>query len=61
MPQNSSDNQESKKAEPKGLLIDVPFAEKDAAKALGARWNPDAKKWYIPEGVEKEKFAKWIK
>lgn len=56
-------NQENseKKPAPKGLLIDVPFAEKDAAKALGARWNPEAKKWFVPEGVDQEKFRKWIK
>lgn len=45
----------------KGLTLEVPFAEKDAAKALGARWNPEAKKWFVPEGVEQEKFTKWIK
>jgi hypothetical protein len=28
--------------------LDVPFAEKDAAKALGARWDPQAKRWYDP-------------
>ncbi len=28
--------------------IDVPFAEKDAAKALGARWDQTAKRWYDP-------------
>nr|WP_268993623.1 DUF5710 domain-containing protein [Stutzerimonas stutzeri] len=30
----------------------VPFAEKDEAKALGARWGPQAKVWYVPEGNE---------
>nr|WP_232102429.1 DUF5710 domain-containing protein [Stutzerimonas stutzeri] len=30
----------------------VPFAEKDEAKALGARWDPQAKVWYVPEGNE---------
>lgn len=28
--------------------LDVPFAEKDEAKALGARWDPKAKRWYAP-------------
>lgn len=28
--------------------IDVPFELKDKAKALGARWDPQAKKWYAP-------------
>lgn len=28
--------------------LDVPYSEKDAAKALGARWDPAAKRWYDP-------------
>ncbi|GAA1278917.1 hypothetical protein GCM10009609_47890 [Pseudonocardia aurantiaca] len=28
--------------------LDVPFTDKDAAKALGARWDPQAKRWYDP-------------
>ena len=33
--------------------LDVPFSEKDAAKAAGARWDPTAKRWYAPRpGVE---------
>ncbi|MGH3612524.1 MAG: DUF5710 domain-containing protein [Pseudonocardia sp.] len=28
--------------------LDVPFAEKDAAKAQGARWDPTARRWYDP-------------
>jgi hypothetical protein len=42
------------------LLLTVPFAEKDQAKALGARWNAAKKKWYIPEGVGIAPFEKWL-
>lgn len=28
--------------------LDVPFSEKDQAKAHGARWDPAAKRWYDP-------------
>ena len=28
--------------------LDVPYDEKDAAKALGARWDQQAKRWYDP-------------
>ena len=28
--------------------LDVPFAEKDQAKALGARWDPAARRWWSP-------------
>ncbi len=41
------------------IPLNVPFKEKDEAKSHGARWNPGAKHWYIPEGVEEEPFAKW--
>ncbi|GIJ49619.1 hypothetical protein Val02_65050 [Virgisporangium aliadipatigenens] len=30
------------------IWLDVPFAEKDAAKRAGARWDRDAKRWYAP-------------
>ena len=31
--------------------LDVPFGEKDAAKALGARWDPSARRWHDPRPV----------
>lgn len=30
------------------VYLDVPFAEKDQAKAAGARWDQVAKRWYDP-------------
>jgi len=36
----------------KGAILNVPFANKDEAKEAGARWSPDLKKWYFPEGSE---------
>ena len=30
------------------VYLDVPYAEKDTAKALGARWDPAAKRWFDP-------------
>ncbi|MDN4058379.1 DUF5710 domain-containing protein [Massilia sp. YIM B02769] len=41
-------------------VLKVPYAEKDEAKALGARWNPTRKSWYVPDGVAVEPFAKWL-
>lgn len=41
------------------LLLKVPYAEKDEAKALGARWNPTRKCWYVPDGKDAEPFARW--
>lgn len=41
-------------------LLNVPYAEKDAAKALGARWNAGLRKWYVPAGIELAPFAAWL-
>ncbi|MGW1201164.1 DUF5710 domain-containing protein [Streptomyces cyaneofuscatus] len=30
------------------IWLDVPYSEKDQAKAAGARWDPAAKRWYAP-------------
>jgi len=40
--------------------LSVPFPEKDAAKQLGARWDGAARAWYIPDGLEGDKFARWL-
>ena len=37
----------------------MPYDEKDAAKRLGARWDPGAERWYIPAGRDPEPFARW--
>lgn len=44
------------------ILLEVPFTEKDVAKSLGARWNPLAKKWYVPEDLAEDltPFQKWL-
>ena len=39
--------------------LNVPYAQKDAAKALGARWDPANKKWYVPAGKDMAPFAQW--
>jgi hypothetical protein len=30
------------------IWLDVPFSDKDQAKAAGARWDPDGRRWYAP-------------
>jgi hypothetical protein len=42
------------------MFLNVPYAEKDQARELGARWNPTRKRWYVPDGVATEAFARWI-
>ncbi|WP_310610205.1 DUF5710 domain-containing protein [Limnohabitans sp.] len=38
----------------------TPFAEKDAAKALGARWDATKKCWYIVDMDDLKPFMRWI-
>ena len=38
----------------------TPFAEKDAAKALGARWDSAKKQWYIVDVADLAPFMRWI-
>lgn len=41
------------------VYLNVLIEEKDEAKALGARWDPDLKKWYcLP--TDRAKCAKWL-
>lgn len=42
------------------LLLDVNYNEKDEAKKLGARWNPELKKWYVNDRKDYHKFIKFI-
>ncbi|MER2555775.1 MAG: DUF5710 domain-containing protein [Thauera sp.] len=39
--------------------LKVPFAEKDQAKKLGARWDAARKLWYIEAGLDAAAFARW--
>lgn len=41
------------------LNLKVPFAEKDQAKKLGARWDPARKLWYIEGKTDLAPFARW--
>lgn len=41
------------------IYLNVPYAQKDEAKALGARWDAANKKWYAPANKDITLFAKW--
>jgi hypothetical protein len=43
------------------IYLNVPFEEKDEAKAKGARWNRETKKWFIPKGWAIAPFIRWMK
>jgi hypothetical protein len=40
--------------------LKVPFAEKDSAKALGAKWDAAKKVWYVVDKADLSPFLKWI-
>jgi hypothetical protein len=40
--------------------LEVPFAEKDEAKSLGARWDPASKVWFVPAGLNPNAFQRWL-
>ena len=42
------------------IILNCPFAQKDRAKELGARWDIELRKWYIPQGAPIEEFAAWL-
>ncbi|MGB4062869.1 MAG: DUF5710 domain-containing protein [Azonexus sp.] len=41
------------------INLKVPFAEKEQAKKLGARWDAARKIWYIEQQADMAPFAKW--
>lgn len=43
------------------INIQCPFAEKDDARLLGARWDPVRKTWYIVNVEDLTPFMRWIK
>jgi Domain of unknown function (DUF5710) len=40
--------------------LNVPFADKDRAKALGAQWHADQKLWVVPAGRDLTPFSTWL-
>jgi hypothetical protein len=42
------------------INLKTPFAEKDAVKALGARWDAKLKVWYIADVADLAPFLRWI-
>lgn len=41
-------------------MLRVSFAEKEEAKAVGAKYDADARQWYAPAGGDMARFAKWL-
>ena len=45
---------------PERTYLAVPYAEKDDAKQLGAKWDRAEKAWFVPAGVSLEAFTPWL-
>jgi hypothetical protein len=43
---------------PPRAWLDVPYAEKDEARRSGARWDPEARRWYAPRPGSRA-LARW--
>lgn len=41
------------------IWLNVPFAEKEAAKVAGARWDRQHKSWYVRQGHDMEAVKQW--
>jgi hypothetical protein len=41
--------------------LNCPYADKDEAKRLGARWDKEKKTWYVVNATDWTVFAKWLK
>ena len=42
------------------LKLNVSFNEKEVVKSLGARWNPQERTWFVPNGMDPRPFVRWI-
>ncbi|HUG57532.1 MAG TPA: ATP-dependent helicase [Candidimonas sp.] len=45
---------------PTRVDLKVPYADKDAVKAMGAQWDPARKVWYVRAGLDAEPFKHWF-
>jgi hypothetical protein len=44
-----------------GTVIHCPYPQKENAKELGAKWDPNKKTWYIPFAIkDHDPFRKWM-
>ncbi|NDY73133.1 antirestriction protein [Desulfobacter hydrogenophilus] len=42
------------------MYINVPYSEKDEAKALGAKWDKQEKSWFVESEIDQAPFKKWL-
>ena len=54
-------NMAQARAMPVRLDLSVPYADKDAVKALGAQWDATRKVWYVKPGMDTQPFEQWFR
>ena len=42
------------------IYLNVPYKDKNLVKLLGAQYDGENKKWFIPPGVSTDLFKKWM-
>lgn len=42
------------------LYLAVPYDERKAAQAVGAKWDTAATSWYVPQGTDEALIARWL-
>jgi hypothetical protein len=42
------------------VILDCPYEQRHQAKALGARWDPKIKKWYVIDPPDLTPFVPWL-
>ena len=42
------------------IYLNCDYADRSVVKQLGAKWDEQVKKWYIPVGVKRAHFIKWL-
>ena len=41
------------------FYLNCPYDNKEDCKALGGRWDNDARKWYVPDDADRNLFKEW--
>ncbi|RHY35081.1 hypothetical protein DYB32_000416 [Aphanomyces invadans] len=40
--------------------LECPYPQKFLVKGLGAEWDPEAKAWFVPPGLDLARFTRWL-
>lgn len=56
----SATNSRAQNLDPTRLYLDVPYAEKDLVKELGASWDRHEARWFVPQDNVPEELETWL-